>query len=145
MSVISLCIILSLKVNRRGSNIHRGGWGLQLIQGNKSTLSISAEHPLFCVQQQHIVTAKRTSPCSEVTSTNPTFSRESAHISWWICQPCASAALFSPGSFLVLISFGGWDKPRANIYVIECNETLLFRTNRLYCVTRNYYKLYIHV
>jgi hypothetical protein len=41
--VIFLYIILSLEVNRRGSNKHRGGWGLQLIQRNKSTLSISAE------------------------------------------------------------------------------------------------------
>jgi hypothetical protein len=57
-NLIFLYIILFLEVNRRGSNIRRGGWGLQLIQRNKSTLSISAEHTLFSVQQQHIVTVK---------------------------------------------------------------------------------------
>jgi len=54
--VIFLYIILSLEVNRKGSNKHRGGWGLQLIQRNKSTLSISAEWLLFSVQHRHIHT-----------------------------------------------------------------------------------------
>jgi hypothetical protein len=58
MHVIFLYIILFLEVNRRGSNIHRGGWGLQLIERNKSTLSISAEHSLSSVQHQHIVPVK---------------------------------------------------------------------------------------
>jgi hypothetical protein len=68
MSVISFCIILVLEVNRRGSKIRRGWWGLKLIQGNKSTHSISAEHPLFSVQQQHIGTLERDQ--HEVSSRN---------------------------------------------------------------------------
>jgi hypothetical protein len=43
----------------------------------------------------------------------PTSSRHSAHRWRWGCQPCAPAALYSPGRFLVLISVTDWVDPRA--------------------------------